>query len=59
MTLAITWAKEHNLIGQDTVWYKERWEKGMVLENEKAKLVWDFEFHFRKTTTARKPDLTL
>ena len=29
----------------DTVWYKERWEQGTVLENGKAKLVWDFEFH--------------
>ena len=28
-----------------------------MLENNKAKLVWDFEFHLRKTTTARRPDL--
>ena len=31
----------------------------MVLENDKAKLVWDFEFHLRKSTTARRPDLIL
>ena len=31
----------------------------MVLQNDKAKLVWDFEFHLRKTTTARRPDLIL
>ena len=24
-----------------------------------AKLVWDFEFYLRKTTTARRPDLTV
>ena len=30
-----------------------------MLENDKAKLVWDFEFHLRKTTTARRPDLIL
>ena len=30
-----------------------------MLENNKAKLVWDFEFHLRKTTTARRPDLIL
>ena len=27
MILAVTWMKEHKLIGADTVWYKERWEK--------------------------------
>ena len=32
---------------------------GTVLENERGKLVWDFEFHLRKTTTARRPDLSL
>ena len=31
----------------------------MVLENERGKLVWDFEFHLRKTTTVRRPDLIL
>ena len=32
---------------------------GTVLENDKAKLVWNFEFHLRKTTTTRRPDLIL
>ena len=27
--------------------------------NHKAKLVWDFEFHLRNTTTARRPNLIL
>ena len=31
----------------------------MLLENERGKLLWDFEFHLRKTTTARGPYLTL
>ena len=31
----------------------------MVLENERGKFVWDFEFHLRKTTTVRRPELTL
>ena len=39
MILAVTWTKEHKLIGADTVWYKERWERRMVLENDKVKLV--------------------
>ena len=30
-----------------------------MLENDKAKLVWDFEFHLQKTTSVRRPDLLL
>ena len=59
MILAVAWAKEHGLIGQDVVWYEQRWDRGTVFENERAKLVWDFEFHLRKTTTSRRPDLIL
>ena len=29
------------------------------MQNERGKLVCDFEFLLRKTTTARRPDLTL
>jgi len=59
MILAVNWAKKNGLLEEKTVWYKEKWEKGKVLENQNAKLIWDFEFHLRKTTTARRPDLTL
>ena len=59
MILAVAWAKKHGLIGQDVVWYEQRWDRGTVFENERAKLVWDFEFHLRKTTTSRRPDLIL
>ena len=59
MILAVTWAKEWNLIEEKTVWYREKWERGKVLENDDAKLIWDFEFNLRKTTTARQPDLVL
>ena len=47
------------MIGPDTVRYKERWGRETVLENDKAKLFWGFEFHLRKTTTARRLDLIL
>ena len=56
MIVAVTWAREHKLIGADRVWYKERWQRSMVLENDKAELVWDFQFNLRKTKTARRPD---
>ena len=59
MIMAVNWAKEYELIGNDVIWYKERWERGAVLENERGKLVWNFEFKLRKTTTARRPDLIL
>ena len=39
MILAVASAKEYELIGEDTVWYKERWEQGTVLENGKDKMV--------------------
>ena len=52
-------AKEYHLAKKEVKWYKERWTRGHVLENARAKLVWDFEFNLRKTTTARRPDLIL
>ena len=59
MILAVAWAKQEELVGQEVIWYEQRWDRGTVLENDKAKLVWDFEFHLRKTTIARRPDLIL
>ena len=34
-------------------------KKGKVLENGKGKLVWDFEYKMRQSSSARRPDLTL
>ena len=59
MILAVAWAKQQELVGQEVIWYQQRWDRGRVLEDDKAKLVWDFEFHLRKTTTATRPDLIL
>ena len=59
MIMAVAWAKKYKLVGGDMIWYKERWERGIVLEKERGKLVCDFGFHLRKTTTTRRPDLTL
>ena len=59
--MAIAWAKEYGLVGKETKWYKENWARGQVSENNNAKLVWDFEFNLRKTTTlsSRRPNLVL
>ena len=57
--LAIPWAKEFSLVEKDMKWYKQKWYRGYALENDHAKLVWDFEFNLRKTTASRRPDLTL
>ena len=59
MILAISWAKEFNLIDKDMKWYKPKWCRGYVLENNHAKLAWDFEFNLRKRTTPKIPNLTL
>ena len=40
-------------------WYKERWKKGTVIENNECKLCWDFQYHLRKITTARRPNVTI
>ena len=57
--MAVAWAKEYHLVKKEVKWYKERWIRSHVLENARAKLVCDFEFNLRKTTTARRPDLIL
>ena len=38
MILAVMWAKEHELIWLDNVWYKEHWGRGKVLQNDNAQL---------------------
>ena len=59
MVFATEWAKNLELLGKNVKWYEQSWERGKVLENEKAKLLWDFEFRTRKKTRARRPDLIL
>ena len=46
-------------VGKNTKWYKERWNKGTVTGSDECKLCWGFEYHLRKTTTARRPDVTI
>ena len=59
MVLAVEWGKEAGLFEESTVWYKAAWKKGTVIEKPGKKLVLDFEYRMRKTTTTRRPDLTL
>ena len=59
MILAVAWAKQQKLIDQEATWYQQKWDRGMVLENNKTKLVWDVEFHIRKTNTVRRRNLIL
>ena len=40
-------------------WYELKSEQGTVIENDKVKLCWDFEYWKRKETTARRPDVTI
>ena len=59
IVMAVTKAKEQDLLDQNVKWYQEKWKNGHVLENSQAKLVWDFEFNLRKMTTSRRSDLML
>ena len=59
MVFAVELAEQAGLLEESTVWYKITWQKGTTLENQRKKLIWDFEYCMRKTTSARRPDLTL
>ena len=59
MVIAVAWARKYELIDENAVWYKEKWEKGKVLENDRGKLVWDFEYKMSQSSSARRPDITL
>ena len=59
MVMEVAWAKEYHLVKKEVKWCKERWTRGHVLEDARAKLLWDFEFNLRKTTAARRPYLIL
>ena len=59
MVFAVEWRKEAGLLEESVVWYKTAWKKGTVIEKPGKKLVWKFEYNMRKTTTARRSELTL
>ena len=59
LVMVSEWGKDYGLIEKDTKWWELSWEKGKVLENDRAKIVWDFEFKTRKKTRARRPDVIL
>ena len=59
MILAISCANEFNLVEKYMKWCKQRWCRGHILESDHAKLMWNFEFHLRKTIKPRRPDLML
>ena len=59
MVLCVTWEIQQGLLEENTKWYKESWNKGKVIESKDFQLSWDFEYHLRKTTTARRPDVTI
>lgn len=57
--LAVEWGKKEGLLPKDAVWYKERWERGRVIEKNGKKILWDWEHRMRTHCKARRPDLTL
>ena len=50
---------EKELLESGQCWYKLKWEHGTVIENDKVKLYWHFEYQMRKNKTARRPDVTI
>ena len=56
---AVEWEKKEALREENAVWYKIIWLKGTEPDKQGKKLICDFEYCMRKTTSARRPDLTL
>ena len=52
MVIAVAWMKKYEPIDENAVWYNEKWEKGKILENDKGKLVWHFEYKMRQSSLA-------
>ena len=59
MVLIVEWEKQESLLPSNSVWYKQKWSKGTVLEKNGKKICWDFEFTMRKTTSAIRPDVMI
>lgn len=57
--LCVEFCKQEGLLNEDTVYYKEEWKQGMIIENDDWKLLWDFEYRLRKTCKQRRPDVTI
>ena len=51
--------RKSELILEERNWYKFRWDQNKVLENDKWKILWDFQYHGRKENVNRRPDLTI
>ena len=46
--------QEQGLIAKDELWYNVTWDQRAVVENESVKMSWDFGYHMRKETAARR-----
>ena len=57
--LMVAWCKENKLIELDEAWYKAKWGQGAVLDNEHVKISWNVEYHMKKESTSRRPDVTI
>ena len=52
MILYLALGLEEGLLGKNTEWHKERWNKGTAIENDQCKLCWNLEYDLRKTPSA-------
>ena len=57
--LCVALEVQKGMLGKNKKCYKERWNKGTVIESDECKLCWDFEYHLRKTTSGRRTDVTI
>ena len=52
------WCKESELMTDDEPWYKVKWSRVEVIENEDVQMTWDFEYQMRKESPARRLEVT-
>ena len=45
--MAVEWGNKERLLPEKTKWYKERWEKRQLREEDRKKILWDWEHKMR------------
>ena len=48
------WAVEKGLLEKGHYWYKLKWEQRTVVENDKVKWCWNFEYWTKEATAQSK-----
>ena len=59
MVLAVQWSVQEGILPKETKWFKERWEKQKITENNEEEIYSDREHQMRANCTSIRPGLAL